>query len=234
MQTKPKAISLLSGGIDSTTATAIALADGYEVMALSFDYGQRHFVELIAAKRVAVSLKISEHVTFPLDLDAIGGSSLTDKGADIPKDRAETEIGQGIPSTYVPARNIVFLSIALAFAESRGAERIYIGANAIDYSGYPDCRPEFLTSFERMANLGTKAGIEGGRLQIVAPLLQMTKAEILRTGTSLGVDYSLTFSCYDPDEVGLACGHCDSCQIRRKGFAEAGLPDPTRYQPGAR
>ncbi len=230
MQTKPKAISLLSGGVDSTTATAIAIADGFDITALSFDYGQRHFVELIAAKRVAEALKISEHIIFPLDLDAVGGSALTDRAADIPKGRASDEIGHGIPSTYVPARNIVFLSISLAFAESRGAQAIYIGANAIDYSGYPDCRPEFLRAFELMANLGTKAGSEGKTLRIVAPLSAMTKADIVTTGTRLGVDYSLTFSCYDPDDIGLACGRCDSCQLRRKGFAEAGLADPTRYQ----
>lgn len=229
-QTRPKAISLLSGGIDSTTATAIALADGFDVTALSFDYGQRHFVELIAAKKIAASLKLAEHITFPLDLDLAGGSVLTDAAASVPKDRTEHEIGQGIPNTYVPARNTIFLSIALAFAETRKAEAIYIGANAIDYSGYPDCRPEFLAAFETMANLGTKAGIEGKSIRIVAPLLRMTKAEILREGTRLGVDYALTFSCYDPDDVGQACGHCDSCQIRRKGFADAGLPDPTRYQ----
>lgn len=234
MQTKPKAISLLSGGIDSTTATAIAIADGFDVTALSFDYGQRHFVELIAAKRVAEMMKIGEHIIFPLDLDAVGGSALTNKGAEIPKDRSGDEIGHGIPSTYVPARNIVFLSIALAFAESRGARAIYIGANAIDYSGYPDCRPEFLRAFEEMANLGTKAGSEEHTLRIVAPLSSMTKAEIVTTGTRLGIDYSLTFSCYDPDDIGLACGRCDSCQLRRKGFIEAGLADPTRYQPGVR
>ncbi len=229
-QTRPKAITLLSGGIDSTTATAIALADGYDVTALSFDYGQRHFVELIAAKKIAASLKLAEHITFPLDLDLAGDSVLTDAASSVPKDRTENEIGVGIPNTYVPARNTIFLSIALAFAETRKAEAIYIGANAIDYSGYPDCRPEFLSAFETMANLGTKAGIEGRSIRIVAPLLRMTKAEIVREGTRLGVDYALTFSCYDPDDVGLACGHCDSCQIRRKGFAEAGLPDPTRYQ----
>jgi 7-cyano-7-deazaguanine synthase len=233
-QTRPKAISLLSGGIDSTTATAIALANGCDVVALSFDYGQRHFVELIAAKKIAASLKLAEHITFPLDLDLAGGSVLTDAAAQVPKDRAESEIGQGIPNTYVPARNTIFLSIALAFAETRKAEAIYIGANAIDYSGYPDCRPEFLSAFETMANLGTKAGIEGRSIRIVAPLLRMTKAEIVREGTRLGVDYALTFSCYDPNDVGLACGHCDSCQIRRKGFAEAGVADPTRYQNQAR
>lgn len=234
MNTRERAITLLSGGIDSTTATAIAKADGYEVTALSFDYGQRHFVELFAAKRVAEALGISDHVIFPLDLDAVGGSVLTDKGAEVPKNRRADEIGMGIPSTYVPARNIIFLSIALAFAETRQAKRIYIGANAIDYSGYPDCRPEFLRAFEAMAQLGTKAGVEGSGVQIVAPLLNMTKAEIVSTGAGLGIDYSLTISCYDPNDVGLACGHCDSCQLRRKGFAEAGLPDPTRYQPGVR
>lgn len=234
MTTKQRAITLLSGGIDSTTATAIAKADGYEVTALSFDYGQRHFVELFAAKRVAEALGISDHVIFPLDLDAVGGSVLTDKGAEVPKDRRADEIGMGIPSTYVPARNIIFLSIALAFAETRQAKQIYIGANAIDYSGYPDCRPEFLRAFEAMAQLGIKAGVEGSGVQIVAPLLNMTKAEIVSTGTGLGIDYSLTISCYDPNDVGLACGHCDSCQLRQKGFAEAGLPDPTRYQPGVR
>jgi 7-cyano-7-deazaguanine synthase len=233
-QTRPKAISLLSGGIDSTTATAIALADGYDVVAISFDYGQRHFVELIAAKKIAASLKLAEHITFPLDLDLAGGSVLTDAARSVPKDRTENEIGVGIPNTYVPARNTIFLSIALAFAETRKAEAIFIGANAVDYSGYPDCRPEFLAAFETMANLGTKAGIEGKSIRILAPLLRMTKAEILREGTRLGINYALTFSCYDPDDVGLACGHCDSCQIRRRGFAEAGLADPTRYQNQAR
>jgi 7-cyano-7-deazaguanine synthase len=230
MANSKKAIVLLSGGIDSTTVLAIALADGYEVIPLSFDYGQRHFVELAAAQKIVKHFGLTEHFIFPLELNAFGGSALTDAAVSIPKNRTGSEIAHGIPSTYVPARNTVFLSIALALAEAHHAQAIFIGANAIDYSGYPDCRPEFLEAFEYMASLGTKAGAEGHSIKIIAPLLEMTKAAIIRKGIELRVDYSLTFSCYDPDEAGLACGGCDSCQLRRKGFDEASVPDPTRYR----
>ncbi len=223
-----KAVCLLSGGLDSATAMACARRDGFETYALTFDYGQRHRVELDAAARVARHLGAAEHRLFRIDLRAFGGSALT---ADIhvPKDRPSAGIPREIPVTYVPARNTVFLSIALAWAEVLGSSDIYIGVNAVDYSGYPDCRPEFIRAFERMANLATKAGVEGRqRLHIHTPLIHLTKAGIIRLGTALGVDYSLTHSCYDPVE-GLACGHCDSCLLRRAGFAEAGVPDPLRY-----
>lgn len=223
-----KAVCLLSGGLDSATALACARRDGFASCALSFDYGQRHRVELEAAARVARHLGAAEHRIFPIDLRAFGGSALT---ADIPvpKDRDPAHLDREIPVTYVPARNTVFLSIALAWAEVLGASDIYIGVNAVDYSGYPDCRPEFIRAFEQMANLATKAGVEGRqRLQIHTPLLHLSKAGIIRLGLELGVDYSLTHSCYDPVE-GLACGHCDSCLLRKAGFAEAGVPDPLRY-----
>ncbi|MCS7041882.1 MAG: 7-cyano-7-deazaguanine synthase QueC [Bryobacteraceae bacterium] len=223
-----KAVCLLSGGLDSATALACARRDGFAAYALTFDYGQRHRVELDAAARVARHLGAAEHRIFRIDLRAFGGSALTDDIA-VPKDRALAGSQAEIPVTYVPARNTVFLSIALAWAEVLGASDIYIGVNAIDYSGYPDCRPEFIRAFEHMANLATKAGVEGRlRLQIHTPLIHLTKAEIIRLGLSLGVDYSLTHSCYDP--VGeLACGRCDSCQLRKAGFAAAGVPDPLRY-----
>lgn len=227
----PKAVVLLSGGLDSATALAVAKSQGYEVYALSVDYGQRHRVELERAVAVARALGAAEHRMVTIDLRAIGGSALT---ADIPvpHDRAPDELSHGIPVTYVPARNTILLGLALGYAETLAAFDIFIGANILDYSGYPDCRPEFLAAFEHLANLATKAGIEGtGRFRVHSPLIKMTKAEIIRTGMRLGVDYSLTLSCYDPDATGRACGHCDSCQLRKKGFAEAGVPDPANNQP---
>ncbi len=223
-----KAVCLLSGGLDSATALACAKRDGFQVYALTFDYGQRHRVELDAAARVARQLGAAEHRLFRIDLRAFGGSALT-ADIEVPKDRHPALISSEIPVTYVPARNTVFLSIALAWAEVLGSSDIYIGVNAIDYSGYPDCRPEFIRAYEQMANLATKAGIEGRRqLRIHTPLIRLSKAEIIRLGLELGVDYSLTHSCYDP-VGGLACGHCDSCLLRKAGFAEAGVPDPLRY-----
>ena len=224
------AVVLLSGGLDSATVAAIAQADGFRLHALSVDYGQRHRLELDAARRVAGALGIAHHVVVPIDLRVFGGSALT-ADIDVPKDRAPAAIGEGIPVTYVPARNTVFLSLALALAEVSGAFDIFIGANALDYSGYPDCRPEFIQAFEALANVATKAGVEGtGRFRIRAPLMALDKAGIIRRGTELGVDYALTLSCYDPAPPDLACGACDSCQLRRKGFATAGVPDPTRYR----
>ena len=223
-----KAIVLLSGGIDSSTTLAVAKSDRMEISALSFDYGQRHKYELNAAKSVAKSLDICDHVTIQINLRQFGNSALTDN-IDVPKLRTNEEIGEGIPVTYVPARNTIFLSYALALAEVRSAAKIYIGANAIDYSGYPDCRPEFIDAFQQMANLATKAGVEGIGLAIEAPLISLTKAEIIKLGTKQGLDYSLTFSCYDPVDDGLACGECDSCIIRKNGFVEAAIADPTRY-----
>ncbi len=224
------AVLLLSGGLDSATCGAIARREGHELYALSFDYGQRHRAELDAAARVAAQLGVRRHVTVPLDLRAFGGSALTAEIA-VPKDRAASEMAEGIPITYVPARNTVFLSLALAYAEVSGAADIYIGVNAVDYSGYPDCRPEFIAAFEQLANLATKASVEGQlKFKIHTPLVNLTKAEIIRQGTSLGVDYGLTRSCYDLSDAGLSCGHCDSCLLRLKGFAEAGLTDPAPYQ----
>ena len=223
-----KAIVLLSGGIDSSTTLAIAKDLGFKIYAISFNYGQRHRTELRAAEKVAKHLGVQEHLIVDVSLDKIGGSALTDE-ITVPKDRSNHEIGTGIPVTYVPARNIIFLSLALGWAEVVGARDIFIGANVVDYSGYPDCRPEFIFAFEKMANLGTKAGVEGERFTIHAPLSKLTKAQIIKRGTQLGVDYSLTLSCYDPTEQGKACGHCDSCLLRRKGFQEAGIPDPTIY-----
>jgi 7-cyano-7-deazaguanine synthase len=226
----PRAVVLLSGGLDSTTTLAWAKARGYECFALSVDYGQRHRVELERAAAVAKALGAAEHRTVTLDLRAIGGSALTADIA-VPKDRTDEAMGQGVPVTYVPARNTILLGVALGYAETVGAFDLFIGANVLDYSGYPDCRPEFLAAFETLANLATRAGTEGtGRFRVHAPLLKMTKAEIIREGAKLGVDYSLTLSCYDPDAAGKACGHCDSCLLRRKGFAEAGIPDPTAYR----
>lgn len=222
-----KAVILLSGGLDSATTLAIAKAEGYDCHALSFNYGQRHVFELQAAKAVAKSMQIQKHLMIDVDMRGIGGSALTDQ-LNVPKNRREDEMTD-IPVTYVPARNTIFLSFALGWAEALGASDIFIGVNALDYSGYPDCRPEFIKAFERLAHLATKAGTEGDSFHIHAPLIQMTKAEIIRKGQSLGVDYTLTHSCYDPSEDGLACGSCDSCLLRKKGFSEAGLPDPTKY-----
>jgi 7-cyano-7-deazaguanine synthase len=227
---KKSAVVLLSGGLDSATALAIAQSEGYEQYALSFDYGQRHAFELTAARKVAQAARVRHHVVLSLDLRAFGGSALT-ADLPVPKDRPEAEMSSGIPITYVPARNTIFLSIALGWAETLEVGDIFLGVNALDYSGYPDCRPEYLAAFERMANLATKAGVEGRiAWKIHAPLIAMTKAQIIRTGTALGVDYSLTHSCYDPDSAGRPCGHCDSCQLRLKGFAEAGLSDPLEYR----
>ena len=224
------AVVLLSGGLDSATTAAIARAEGFRPFALSVDYGQRHRFELDAARRVAESLGVERHVVVPVGLQAFGGSALTDQ-IDVPLDRDEEAIAHGIPVTYVPARNTVFLALALGYAEVVGASDLFIGVNAIDYSGYPDCRPEFVAAFEKLSNLATKAGVEKtSNFRIHAPLIQMTKAEIIRRGAELGVDYGLTHSCYAPNELGIACGRCDACQLRRKGFAEAGLTDPIAYQ----
>ena len=229
MKVRKKAVVLLSGGLDSTTALAVARSAGYELYAMSFRYGQRHSLELESASRVASAIGVEKHLIADFDLRAIGGSALTDQ-IEVPKERGAEEIASGIPVTYVPARNTIFLSFALAWAEVLGAEDIFIGVNALDYSGYPDCRPEYIESFERMANLATKAGVEGRlRLKIHTPLIAMTKAEIIMTGLNLGVDYSLTHSCYDPSSEGISCGKCDSCLLRLKGFAEAGVRDPLSY-----
>lgn len=219
-----KAVVLVSGGLDSTTALAIAQSEGFECYTLSFDYGQRHKVELEAAVRVSGSMEIAEHKVVKLDLGTIGGSALTDKSIDVPEEETS-----GIPTTYVPARNTVFLSIALGWAEVLGAEAIYIGVNAVDYSGYPDCRPDYIAAFQAMAKLATRAGVEGGSLEIRTPLINMTKAEIIKKGLLLGVNYALTVSCYQANPAGEACGVCDSCRLRRKGFEDAGVPDPTAY-----
>jgi 7-cyano-7-deazaguanine synthase len=223
-----RAVALLSGGIDSTTTLAIAIAEGYEVYALSFDYGQRHEIETEGARRVAKSLGAKEHRVAKIDLRVFGGSALTDD-IDVPKQRLEREIEHGIPVTYVPARNTIFLAYALAWAEVISASDIFIGVNAIDYSGYPDCRPEFIEAFEALANLATKAGVEGRCFQIHTPLIKFSKADIIRKAIELGVDFSLTHSCYDPTPERLACGECDSCLLRLKGFRETGLKDPIRY-----
>ncbi|HML54844.1 MAG TPA: 7-cyano-7-deazaguanine synthase QueC [Solidesulfovibrio magneticus] len=227
----PKAVVLFSGGLDSTTCLAVARRDGFLPCALSFEYGQRHKVELEAARRVAKAMAVATHLILPLPLGAIGGSALT-ADIDVPKDRDVHEMEADIPVTYVPARNTIFLSMALGWAEVLGASDIYIGVNALDYSGYPDCRPEFIGAFEAMANLAVKEAVEGRlAIRIHTPLLQLSKAGIVELGTSLGVDYGLTHSCYDPDPDGLACGRCDSCLLRKKGFEEAGVADPTRYRP---
>ena len=226
---KPKAICLLSGGLDSTTVLAIARSRNFDCYALSFDYGQRHKVELIAAERIAKALGATDHRVANIDLRMFGGSALTGD-IDVPKHRSAGEMAHGIPITYVPARNTVFLSFALAWAEVLEASDIFIGVNAIDYSGYPDCRPEFTAAFETMANLATKAGVEGRtKIKIHAPLMELDKAGIIRLAQELNVDLRLTHSCYDPDPNGLACGYCDSCLLRKKGFAEAGLTDPVEY-----
>jgi 7-cyano-7-deazaguanine synthase len=223
-----KAVVLVSGGLDSSTVLALALQQGYRCYTLSFDYGQRHRSELEAAKRVSELMKIEEHKIVRLDLGTIGGSALTDNTIDVPEQETA-----GIPVTYVPARNTVFLSIALGWAEVLEADTIFLGVNAVDYSGYPDCRPEYISSFEAMANLATRAGVEGNKLSIQAPLMDMTKGEIISAGTSLGVDYSQTVSCYQASIDGLACGKCDSCRLRIEGFNQAGISDPTRYKNSA-
>ena len=220
-----KAVVLLSGGLDSATVLAMAHAQGYACHALSLDYGQRHHAELAAARRVASALGAVEHKVLPLSLDAIGGSALTDRNIDVPEHG-----GEGIPVTYVPARNTVFLALALGWAEVLGATDLFVGVNAVDYSGYPDCRPAFIAAFERLANLATKAGVEGERFKVHAPLIAMSKAEIIRAGTALGVDYGQTVSCYQATADGTACGHCDSCRLRAEGFRVAGVADPTRYR----
>lgn len=229
MTVNKKAVVLSSGGIDSTTAMAIAKNSGFSLFSLSFNYGQRHSHELESARKVAEFFEVSDHMIIDINLRKIGGSSLTDD-INVPKDRDESEMSGGIPATYVPARNTIFLSYALAWAEVLEAEDIFIGVTAVDYSGYPDCRPEYIHAFEKMANLATKAGVENRtRLTVQTPLIKLTKAEIINIGNSLGVDYSITHSCYDPSPEGLACGKCDSCIFRKKGFAESGIPDPTKY-----
>ena len=224
-----RAVVLLSGGLDSATTLAICVREGFEPHALSFEYGQRHALEVLAAKRVAASLGVREHQIAAIDLRVFGGSALTDE-IPVPKDRDEKTTND-IPITYVPARNTIFLSYALAWCEVLGAADIFIGANAVDYSGYPDCRPEFISAFETLANVATKAGVEGARFRVHAPLLAMSKAQIIETGAELGVDFSLTHSCYDPTPDSLACGQCDSCRIRLEGFRQAGRTDPIAYAP---
>ncbi len=224
-----RAVVLVSGGLDSATILALAKADGFDPCAISFDYGQRHRFELEAAGRVCAAAGVRRHIVVPLDLRAFGGSALTDDIA-VPKDRSDAQMSAGIPITYVPARNTIFLSVALGWAEVLGASDLFIGVNAVDYSGYPDCRPEFIAAFQQLARLATKSGVEQtADWRIHAPLIALSKAEIIRRGMALGVDYGLTHSCYDPDGRGRACGHCDSCQLRLKGFAEAGLVDPAPY-----
>ena len=224
MNEQKRAIILVSGGLDSTTVLAMAQAQGYACYTLSFDYGQRHRVELLAAERVSQALGDVEHKVVTLNLDSIGGSALTDTSIAVPEEATE-----GIPVTYVPARNTVFLSIALGWAEVLGASDIFIGVNAVDYSGYPDCRPEYISAFETMANLATKAGVEGQKLSIRTPLMDLGKGEIIQAGVGLGVDYAITVSCYQATDQGLACGKCDSCRLRHQGFIDAGVPDPTLY-----
>lgn len=237
MAERRKAVVLLSGGLDSATVLAMARRDGYAAHALSFRYGQRHGAELDAARAVAADLGTAEHKIVDIDLRTFGGSALTDD-IPVPKDRSADDMAHGIPITYVPARNTIFLSFALAYAEVIDARAIFIGVNALDYSGYPDCRPDYIGAYEAMANLATKSGVEadadgGAPIRIHAPLIHMTKAEIIRAGTALGVDYALTVSCYDPDARGAACGRCDACVLRARGFAEAALADPTRYRSAA-
>ncbi len=224
MSDTPKAVILVSGGLDSATALAMAQAEGFECYTLAFDYGQRHRAELLAAQRVSAALGAREHKMVTLDLRSIGGSALTDSGIAVPEQRSE-----GIPVTYVPARNTVFLSIALGWAEVLGARDIFIGVNAVDYSGYPDCRPEYIEAFQRLATLATRAGVEGSSFRIQVPLIQLSKADIIRAGVQLGVDYGLTVSCYQAADDGRACGRCDACYLRREGFAAAAIADPTRY-----
>ena len=230
MQTKAKAVVLSSGGIDSTTALALTKAEGFGLYSLSFDYGQRHRYELEAASRVAAFFDVEKHLVVRMDMTAIGGSALT-SDLQVPKGRDSDDMSADIPITYVPARNTIFLSYAMAWAEVIAASRIVIGVNAVDYSGYPDCRPEYIEAFQKMANLATRSAVqEGLEITIHTPLIHMTKAQIIQAGTSIGVDYGLTHSCYDPSPEGLACGKCDSCILRMKGFQEAGVKDPTRYQ----
>lgn len=225
-----KAVVLLSGGLDSTTVLAVAKDQGFEANAISFRYGQRHAIELEAARRVAAAAELERHVVCDIDLRVFGGSALT-ADVDVPKhDSADELSDDGIPITYVPARNTVFLSFALAYAEVIGSTDIFIGVSSLDYSGYPDCRPEYIAAYEKMANLATRAGVEGNEVKIHTPLINLTKAQTVELGTRLGVDYSLTLSCYDPDAEGRSCGHCDSCLLRLRGFADAGLTDPVRYQ----
>ena len=224
-ETETRAVVLLSGGLDSATVLAMARAEGYACHALSLDYGQRHRAELAAARRVAFALGAVEHKVLPLSLDAIGGSALTDTSIAVPEAG-----GEGIPVTYVPARNTVFLALALGWAEVLDSTDLFVGVNAVDYSGYPDCRPAFIDAFERLANLATRAGVEGEVFRVHAPLIEMSKAEIIRAGAALGVDYALTVSCYQADAEGTACGVCDSCRLRAEGFHAAGMPDPTRYR----
>lgn len=229
---RDEAVVLLSGGLDSATALAVAQRDGFRCAALTFDYGQRHRVEIDSARRLAAAAGVARHLIFPIDLRLIGGSALT-SDLEVPKARAREEIASGIPATYVPARNLIFLSVATAYAETLGARDVYIGVNAVDYSGYPDCRPEFIEAFDEAANLATKLGVESDgeaeAIRVHTPLSDLSKREIIRLGASLGVDLSLTSSCYDPSPEGMACGACDSCALRRRGFEEAGIPDPTRY-----
>ncbi len=224
-----KAVVLLSGGLDSTTTLAVAKRDGHDVNAMTFRYGQRHEIEVDAARRVATAAGVRDHVVVDIELRTLGGSALTSDTA-VPKDRHVDAIRHGVPITYVPARNTIFLSFGLAWAEVLAASEIYVGVNAVDYSGYPDCRPEYIAAYQRMADVATRAGIEGRGPKIRTPLIALTKADIIRLGVSLGVDYALTTSCYDPTIHGVACGHCDSCQLRLKGFAEAGMKDPIRYR----
>lgn len=226
MSSPQRAVVLLSGGLDSATCLAIARAEGFLPAAVSFDYGQRHRAELDASRRVAAAMGVADHRIVRIDLGSFGGSALTDSTIAVP----ETPGGAGIPVTYVPARNTVFLSYALALAEVLGAADIFIGVNAVDYSGYPDCRPEFIAAFERLANLATRAGVEGERFRVHTPLIALTKAQIIEKGRALGVDYALTVSCYQADAAGRACGRCDSCRLRAQGFAAAGISDPTSYQ----
>ncbi len=230
MLNENRAVVLLSGGIDSATALALAQNNGYHVAALTFDYHQRHRHEIAAASRVAQAAGVEQHLIFPLDLSAIGGSALT-ANIKVPKHRDESLLSRQIPVTYVPARNAIFLTIGLAWAEVIGAGSVFIGANSIDYSGYPDCRPEFIEAFQAMANYATRTGVEGTRIIINAPLINLSKSQIIQEGARLGIDYALTLSCYDPDLNGLACGACDSCIIRKRGFEAAELPDPTHYSP---
>jgi 7-cyano-7-deazaguanine synthase len=228
---KPKAVALLSGGLDSATTLAVARSEGFALYALTFRYGQRHDVEIEAARRVAAALGVAQHVVVQIDLRLFGGSALTDDDIAVPRDRDLDQMGESIPVTYVPARNTIFLSYVLAWAEVLGANDIFIGVNALDYSGYPDCRPEYIAAYERMANLATKAAVEGRqRLTIHTPLITLTKRQIIQKGLELGVDYALTRTCYDPSPQGEACGHCDACLLRLKGFSDMGIEDPAPYQ----
>ncbi len=231
MNAKRNAVVLLSGGLDSATAVAIAKSDGFDVYAMTFEYGQRHEFEVQTAKRVAKAMGVAQHIVCKIDLRAFGGSALT-SDIEVPKHRTREEMSTGIPVTYVPARNTIFLSFAVGWAETLGANDIYIGVNALDYSGYPDCRPEYIEAYQQMARLATKAGVEGSKLTIHTPLIALTKGQIITRGLELGVDYSITNTCYDPSEDGKACGQCDACLLRLKGFEENGMSDPAPYQEG--